>query len=235
MAIRHHSGLGGTRRGGHPFGAAAGVWHDGHGRARTWRSEGLDRLFAVRPGATGQDGRCGPIDRLGWDGQSPDGRYQHDRYDADDTLSLIVWQAETGRQLGSVRLLPSTRPHLLHDSFAHLCADTVPVADDIWEITRFVTAPGLDWNEALQVRRQLAVALFEHGLGAGISRYTMVTQLPWLPGLLGIGWDAEPLGLPHGEGRDAVAALSIRVNRCTLARLRAAWNLPDAVPPLLAN
>jgi acyl homoserine lactone synthase/acyl-homoserine lactone synthase len=67
----------------------------------------------------------------------------------------------------------------------------------------------------------------------------MVTHLPWLPSLLSIGWDAEPLGMPHGDGpngdRDAVAALQIVVNAGTLARLRYAWDLPDAVLPHLAN
>ena len=132
-----------------------------------------------------------------------------------------------------MRLLPSTGAHLLGDKFAHLCADGVPVGPDVWEITRLVTAPGLTRAEALQVRRQLAIALQEHALANRIQIYIMVTHLPWLPSLLSIGWDAEPLGLPHGEGVNAVAALRIHIDETTLQRLRAAWAIarPVLSPP----
>ncbi|WP_439546525.1 acyl-homoserine-lactone synthase [Sandarakinorhabdus sp.] len=219
----------------HDIQAVAGIWRDGHGPALALRTRGRGSDHAAIRSAMWQDRKRVLIDRLGWDLQSPDGLHELDQYDGDDTLYLIVHQAETGRHLGSVRLLPSTGPHLLGDVFAHLCSDGVPVGPDVWEITRLVTAPELSRAEALQVRRQLSVALFEHALGAGIARYTMVTHLPWLPSLLSIGWDAEPLGMPHGTSNDAVAALQILVDASTLARLRGAWLLPDAVLPEQTN
>lgn len=175
------------------------------------------------------------IGRLGRELPSYDGLHQPDQYDGEDTLYLVACEAGTGRHLGSVRLLPSTGPHVLHDRFAHLCAAGVPVGTDVWELSRLVTAPGLNRTDALHVRRQLAAALIEHALGADISRYTMIAQLRWLPGLLGIGWDAEPLGLPHGQGDTAMAALQIIVDAGTLARLRGAWELPDTAAAPLAN
>lgn len=236
MINKHHPGFGSAAGGSrHDPPAVAGVWRDAHGPARTLRSRRRDRQFAALHSAMWQDRRRVLIDRLGWDLQSPDGCHELDQYDGDDTLYLIVWQAETGRHLGSVRLLPSTGSHMLRDIFPHLCANGVPLGPEVWEITRLVTAPGLSRTEALQVRRQLSVALFEHALAAGIARYTMVTHLPWLPSLLGVGWDAEPLGLPHGEGANAIAALQIMVDAGTLIRLRGAWQLPDAVLPRLAN
>jgi N-acyl-L-homoserine lactone synthetase len=236
MANKQHPGFGSAARGSsHDIQAVAGVWRDAYGPALTLRCQGRDRQFAAIHSAMWRDRSRVLIDRLGWDLQSPDGLHELDQYDGEDTLYLIVWQAETGRHLGSVRLLPSMGPHMLHDIFPHLCADGVPLGPDVWEITRLVTAPGLNRAEALQVRRQLSVALFEHALAHGIARYTMVTHLPWLPSLLSIGWNAEPLGMPHGEGKDATAALQIMVDAGTLARLRAAWELPDAVLPRLAN
>lgn len=217
----------------------AGVWRDGHGPARALRTNGWRAEDACIRSAMWQDRKQVLIDRLGWDLRSPDGLHEIDQYDGDDTLYLIVHQAETGRHLGSVRLLPSTSPHMLADVFPHLCAEGVPVGPDVWEITRLVTTPGLSRAEALQVRRHLSAALFEHALEHGITRYTMVTHMAWLPGLLSIGWDAEPLGLPHGEGADAIAALQIMVDAQTLARLRDAWELPalvlPAIPPQAAN
>jgi len=223
----------GTARAGtsHDIKAIPGPWVDANGEARTLRVHNRAAAPALRS-AMLRDRKTVLIDRLGWDLQSPDGLHEMDEYDQDDTLYLIVHQRETGRHLGSVRLLPSTGPHLLGDHFAHLCAAGVPRGPDVWEITRLVTAPELGRAEALQVRRQLSIALFEHALETGITRYTMVTHMPWLPSLLSIGWDAEPIGMPAGVGVDAVAALQIIVNAATLDRLRAAWALqPQLWPP----
>lgn len=215
----------------HDIQAISGLWADAAGPARALRLRGRTAGLAALRSAMLKDRKIVLMDRLGWDLESPDGLHEIDRYDGDDTLYLIVHQRETGRHLGSVRLLPSMGPHLLGDVFPHLCADAVPMGPDVAEITRLVTAPGLSRAEALQVRRQMSIALFEHALSAGITRYTMVTHLPWLPSLLSIGWDAEPLGMPHGEGVDAVAAMQIFVNVETLARLRSAWNMPAQVLP----
>jgi N-acyl-L-homoserine lactone synthetase len=212
----------------HDIQAVPGLWSDANGTAAALRQQGADLRHGLSS-AMLRDRKTVLVDRLGWDLESPDGLHEIDGYDGDDTLYLIVHQAETGRHLGSVRLLPSTGPHLLGDVFPHLCFDGVPRGPDVMEITRLVTAPGLNRAEALQVRRQLSIALFEHALDHGIARYTMVTHMPWLPSLLSIGWDAEPLGLPHGEGKDAVAALQILVNRETLDRLRGAWEMPGTM------
>ena len=215
----------------HDIQAIPGLWRDAQGEAEALSSRGMHHS-ALRS-AMLKDRKIVLMDRLGWDLQSPDGLHELDEYDDENTLYLIVHQPETGRHLGSVRLLPSTGAHLLGDKFAHLCADGVPVGPDVWEITRLVTAPGLTRAEALQVRRQLAIALQEHALANRIQYYIMVTHLPWLPSLLSIGWDAEPLGLPHGEGVNAVAALRIHIDETTLQRLGAAWAIarPVLSPP----
>ena len=214
---------------GRDIAAIPGLWADAQGEAAAMCSIGTAN--APLRSAMLRDRKTVLIDRLGWDLQSPDGLHELDEYDGDDTLYLIVHQPGTGRHLGSVRLLPSLGPHLLGDKFAHLCAEGVPIGPDVCEITRLVIAPGLDRGESLQVRRQLSIALFEHALAHGIAAYTMVTHLPWLPSLLSVGWDAEPLGLPHGEGANAVAALQIFVNEPTLLRLRAAWAIAQPVLP----
>lgn len=216
----------------HDIAAIPGLWADANGQAAAMRSSG--RANAGLRMAMLKDRKIVLMDRLGWDLRSPDGLHEVDQYDGDDTLYLIMHQPATGRHLGSVRLLPSTGPHLLGDKFAHLCVEGVPIGADVCEITRLVTAPGLSRAEALQVRRQLSIALFEHGLEHAITRYTMVTHLPWLPSLLSIGWDAEPLGMPHGEGVNAVAALQIMIDEFSLQRLRQAWAIAQPVLPLHA-
>ena len=219
-----------TRGSSHDIQAIPGLWADAFGAAAALRSVGI--AHAPLRSAMLRDRKTVLMDGLGWDLQSPDGLHEIDEYDGDDTLYLIVHQEQTGRHLGSVRLLPSTGAHLLGDKFAHLCADGVPLGADVCEITRLVTAPGLPRAQALQVRRQLSIALFEHAIDHGITRYTMVTHLPWLPSLLSIGWDAEPLGLPFGKGVNAVAALQIFVDETSLQRLRQAWAIAQPVLPL---
>ncbi|WP_310497539.1 acyl-homoserine-lactone synthase [Sandarakinorhabdus sp.] len=204
--------------------AVAGRYVDGGGVSVLER---LRPATARRPEPLAQmlrDRKTVFIDQLGWDLRSPDGLREIDAYDGDDTLYLVAHQEQTMRHLGSVRLLPSTGPHLIGDLYPHLCAGGVPRGDDVWEITRLLTSPGLGRAQALQVRRQLSLGLFEHALSHGISRYTMMTHMAWLPSLLSIGWDAEPLGFPSGSGADAVGALQIFVNHETLHRLRDAWD-----------
>lgn len=211
-----------------------GPWRDDGGRpaalAATRRRGGPAALLS----AMHIDRKAVFIDALQWDLAAPDGLHEIDAYDGDDTLYLIVHEHGTHRHLGSVRLLPSTGPHLLGDLYPQLCEAGVPRGPDIWEITRLVTRPGLGRDEALQVRRQLVLALFEHALAAGITRYTMMTHLTWLSVLLALGWDCEPLGLPlvPADARDgvAIAAMQVLVNRASLERLRGEWGF--AAPAL---
>lgn len=165
------------------------------------------------------------IDTLGWPLACPDGEREIDRYDGPGTLYLIAADS-TGSHLGSLRLLPSTGPHLLGDLFPGLCANGVPRAAGTWEISRLVTQPGLSPAAALTVRRHLALALLEHGLATGIDRLTMVTHLQWLPSLLAIGWDAAPLGPPQADAHGSIAALEIRVTAAARAALAAEWGIP---------
>jgi len=104
----------------HDIQAIPGLWRDAHGEAAALSSRGRDHA-ALRL-AMLKDRKIVLMDRLGWDLQSPDGLHELDEYDDEETLYLIVHQPETGRHLGSVRLLPSTGAHLLGDKFAHLWA-----------------------------------------------------------------------------------------------------------------
>ena len=143
-----------------------------------------------------------------------------DVYDRDDTIYLMVRDAATGGHLGSVRLLPTTGPHLLADRFAALCEAGVPRADDIMEISRMVTRPGLPRSAVERVHEQLAVALVEYGLARGLSAFTIMTPLEALPTVLAAGWDCRPLGLPRDADGVTIAALRIGFDAVILQRMR---------------
>ncbi len=180
------------------------------------------------------------VDGLKWDVPVIDGIYEMDEYDTEDAVYLIAADPATGAHLGSVRLVSAAGSHLLGDKFAFLCAGPVPTSDDVWEITRLCTTPGLTPQVALQIRMTLCMALMEYGLAHGIARYTMMTRMSYLATLLAVGWDAEPLGFPADIAGEPVGALMIGVDDATLARLRTMYGFqrpvirPDAHESALA-
>ncbi|HVE04311.1 MAG TPA: acyl-homoserine-lactone synthase [Rhizomicrobium sp.] len=159
------------------------------------------------------------VDALKWDVPVVDGQYEIDQFDTDEAIYLVALAPESQRHLGSVRLLPSTGPHLLSEVFPFLCEKGVPVGDDIYEITRLCTAPARDIEPKL-IRRRLATAMCEFGLLYGINKYTCVTHVQYLAHLLAVGWECEPLGVPQQVGPDVVGALSISITPATLQLFR---------------
>lgn len=76
------------------------------------------------------------VDLLRWDLPVLDGRFELDEFD-DDQAHYIIIADRDGNHLGSARLLPTTRPHILGGLFPELCAGPVPAGPDVFEITRF--------------------------------------------------------------------------------------------------
>lgn len=159
------------------------------------------------------------VDRLGWNIPVVEGEFEIDQFDTDDAVYLLSLD-EAGRHAGSIRLLPSTKPHLLADVFPHLCADGVPVTDEVWEITRLVTSP--DIAQPMKHRQQLMVAVIEFALLYGVRRYTCVSHMQYLSQVLAVGWDCEPLGLPQPEPETGmmVGAIAISITPETLSLVR---------------
>ncbi len=159
------------------------------------------------------------VDGLKWDIPVVDGQYEIDQFDTDQAIYLVALARQTERHLGSVRLLPSTGPHLMSEIFPFLCEKGVPVGDDIWEITRLCSAPAKDIEPRL-IRRRLATAMCEFGLLYGINKYTCVTHIQYLSHLLAIGWECEPLGEPQEVNGEVIGAMSISITPATLQLFR---------------
>ncbi len=162
------------------------------------------------------------VDRLRWD-IPHDERFERDQYDTVHAQYLILQDRRTHEHLGSVRLLPTARPHMLKEVFPHLCEGRVPTGRHIWEITRLIVSPQVDRRERLMVRNMLARAMIEFGLLTGIRKYTMVCEMHFLTQLLASGWRCDPLGLPITSGATMIGALLIHNDPDSLARTKAAW------------
>lgn len=160
------------------------------------------------------------VDWLKWDVPVVDGRYEIDQFDTPAAVYLLRLDPD-GRHLGSIRLLPTTEPHLLDTIFvAALGIDDLPTGPTVWEASRICTSPDIDKETATRVRRELGVAMAEYGLASGITDYTYVTHSAYVPTMLAAGWDMRPLSLPTSYRGQQVEAIAMRVTPETVPTLR---------------
>lgn len=168
------------------------------------------------------------VDAMKWNVPVIDGEYELDQFDNQHATYLVVTDEAKETHLGSVRLLPTTRPHLMSEVFPMVCDGGVPVGEDIWEITRFCAATQLRGRESFMVQSNLAVGMVELALLYGITRYTCVAAPGFLSTIMAVGWECEPLGLPRDVNGEMIGALLIKISPATLQllRMRMGWRHP---------
>ena len=150
------------------------------------------------------------VELLKWDVPVIDGRFELDQFDDPHCSYLIVTNA-AGDHLGSARLLPTIRPHILDTLFPDLVAGAVPAGPRILEITRFCLSRNQNASERLETRNRLVSAL--------VAYYTGVAELSWLQQILAFGWHCRPLGLPRQYDGALLGALRIDISKETPALL----------------
>ena len=160
------------------------------------------------------------VDLLGWDLPVLADRFEIDQYDDAHARYLILADADQNH-LASARLLATTRPHILGDLFAELCAAPAPTGLHTWEITRFCLDRSLRAAERRRWRDALVTALAHYALEHGITTYTGVAEQGWLDQILQFGWHAELLGQPRTIDRMTLGALRIEITPDTPALLAA--------------
>lgn len=166
------------------------------------------------------------VDLLKWDVPVLGDKYEIDQFDDDHAIYIILTDP-AGGHLGSARLLPTTRPHILDGLYPFLCGDGVPTGPTTFEITRFCLDRSLRAVERRAVRNTLVRALVDHALTHNVTRYTAIAEMAWFQQILAFGWHCVPLGLPRQVDGATLAALSITIDRETPALLEAAGISPD--------
>ena len=169
------------------------------------------------------------VDLLKWNVPVLDGRFEVDEFDNDHATYIIIADEE-GDHLGSARLLPTTRRHILGALFPQLCAAPPPTGERVFEITRFCLSRRQNAAARLRTRNRLVSALVCHGLGTGIRTYTGVAEMGWLQQILAFGWDCRPLGAPAQLECGLIGALAIQITAETPALLAAngIWQVASA-------
>ena len=164
------------------------------------------------------------VDLLKWDVPVLAGRFELDEFD-DEHATYIVIADKRGDHLGSARLLPTTRRHILGSIFPQLCAAPPPRGPAIFEITRFCLSRRQGALARRETRNRLVSALAWHALETGINTYTGVAEMAWLQQILAFGWDCRPLGVPLQLECGLLAALAIDITPDTprLLDLNGIW------------
>ena len=159
------------------------------------------------------------VDLFGWDVPVIDGQYEIDQFDNEHTVYVIV--ADTaGEHEASIRLFPSTRPHMLGTLFPYLCPFGVPVGETIWETTRLCLPQRHRAERRRELRNALFSAIIDLALARGIEHLTGIIPDPFRRELLAMGWQAESLGPAVRIAGGPIGAFMVHVRPDTPERLR---------------
>jgi len=160
------------------------------------------------------------VDRLGWNVPIVADQ-ETDCYDRDDTIYLLAKEGLEGPLLSSVRLLPTTRAHLMSDLFPAACLGVPPRGPTVWEASRFCITPELSGQGIrLALLWEVICGVMETALLYGIERVIFTANRGLLPLALNCGWEAARLGETLRDEDDEVTAAVATISISGLRRVR---------------
>ncbi|HOV05410.1 MAG TPA: acyl-homoserine-lactone synthase [Kaistiaceae bacterium] len=160
------------------------------------------------------------VEERGWNAiRRPDGR-EIDQFDTPSATHLAV--IRDGKLAAYSRILPTTEPHLLSDVYPWLVATgDIPRGPHIWEWTRLCVAPEFRWGNSLSDAGWEAIlGIVEYSLANGIFLLTGEGHPIWITRFLELGFQVDPLGLPHHMDGEDVIAMLFKISWSTLTRIR---------------
>jgi acyl homoserine lactone synthase len=170
--------------------------------------------------------------RLDWDVQIS-GDMEIDEFDALHPAYLIQ-RARDNRVQGCVRLLPSTGPTMLRDTFPLLLDGApAPTSPAIWESSRFALDLRHDTPKAIHglatATYELFAGMIEFGLSRQLTEIVTVTDARMERILRRAEWSLQRIGKPRALGSTLAVAGYLEVSIESLARVRAAGGLQGPV------
>jgi acyl homoserine lactone synthase len=157
------------------------------------------------------------FERLGWEVPIQNG-IERDHYDELNPVYLVA-KNPRGEIEGCWRLLPTTGPYMLKDTFAQLlCGDHAPQDPTVWEMSRLAVLPS-DSRERAQVTLNaitfdLIRTVYEFSILNGIHRYVLVTSVAVERLLKRVGFPIHRLGnhKPQYAGKVLTVACFVDIN-----------------------
>lgn len=156
-------------------------------------------------------------DRMGWEVPII-AEMEIDGYDAMEPSYMLI--KNTGRQLiGCWRVLPTTGPYMLKDSFPVLLhGSAAPEQHDIWELSRFaIMTEGSDAFGFSTIVLESIREMMGHGLKHGIVKFVTVTTTAIERLLKRSGAVITRLGPPVQIGVENTVALYLDVHATYVA------------------
>ena len=171
-------------------------------------------------------------ERLDWDVQFS-GDMEIDEFDALHPAYLIQ-RASDNRVQGCVRLLPSTGPTMLRDTFPVLLDGApAPISPAIWESSRFALDLPPDTPKATHglatATYELFAGMIEFGLSRQLTEIVTVTDARMERILRRAGWPLRRIGKPRPLGSTVAVAGYLEVSSRALARVHTAGGLHGPV------
>lgn len=162
-------------------------------------------------------------ERLDWNVEFAGGM-EIDSFDALRPAYLIQCDAD-GRINGCVRLLPTTGPTMLRETFPQLLhGNSMPMDDGIWESSRFAldTSAGAPLGKARIAvgTYELFAGVVEFGLANGLREIVTVTDERFERILRCVGWPLRRIGPSERIGNTMAVAGFVDISRDVLAVLR---------------
>lgn len=149
------------------------------------------------------------VEKLGWEAiRKPDG-IERDRFDNQDAIYLMRLN-DDGDVTGTVRFLPTTKPHMFTEIFSNYCdKDGVLRGADIYEGSRFCIDRTLECEELRQVQDEMMCGIVEFCVVSRIRRMTLLTSTYLMNRCVAAGVNIRPLGLPRktDDGSTSIACV----------------------------
>ena len=154
-------------------------------------------------------------ERLQWDIPVSD---ECERDDYDDFDPVFFMAREKRSIVGCCRILPTTGPYMLRNTFPELLGKSeAPVADDVWEISRFAVEkaarPGLCFST---IPETLIGELVRYALENRIRSYVFVTTTGFERLLKRMGVNIERFADPMQIGVERSVALWMHNDTMTI-------------------
>lgn len=163
-------------------------------------------------------------DRMQWEVDVRNGR-ESDPFDRLDPVYLIHLDA-SGRVLASLRMLTTTGPHMLSETFPQLMEDGEPIrSPTIWESSRFcVDTTQIErcpnGQSVSQVTGELLCGAYALGLQVGLTHFTSAFDAMMHRVLRRAGAEHDLLGKPQRLGRVMAMAGLFEVSPEVLETIR---------------
>ena len=154
-------------------------------------------------------------ERLDWDIPTWQ-KTERDHYDHANPV-FVLTRGDAGDIVGCCRLLPTTGPYMLKDTFPQLLGDSAaPVTSDIWEISRFAVRKHARAGMAFtRIPAAMIRAAARFAVAHDIREYVFVTTVGFERLLVRMGIHLERIAPPLQVGIEKSVALRVFIDEQT--------------------